>query len=472
VRSRATALGALLLCLLLVALDQTAVATALPTISAELGSSAALSWVMAAYLLTATASTPVWGKLSDLHGRRRLLLAAIVVFTVGSALAGFAPNLVSLVAARGVQGVGGGGMAVLVFATVADLVSPRERGRFVGLFGAAFGLASVLGPIVGGILTQAASWRWIFYLNIPLGLLVLITIALVLRLPQPKGSGRVDWLGASLLIVAIGGVMLGLLTADPASALPGWGTIMLISLGLLSGIALIRVEQRSVEPLLPLRVITNPVVRITASLGLIVGLVTIGTIIYTPTFLQGVLGATPAESGVQLLPFVGGTLIAAVLVGRLISRTGSYRTFPIVGSIIATGGFLVLSRLTPDSNYAWVGLGLALVGAGLGALIPVLTVAAQSAVTTNDLGVVTSTSSLARSFGSTLGATAFGLIWGLSLTSTSGSQPEGLPSVEAIANATQATFMAAAFVMLLAVFLSLRLPAVHLRATLADPTDY
>jgi EmrB/QacA subfamily drug resistance transporter len=468
VRSRAAALGALLLCLLLVALDQTAVATALPTISVELGSSAALSWVMAAYLLTATASTPLWGKLSDLHGRRRLLLGAIVVFIVGSALAGFAPNLFSLVAARGLQGVGGGGMAVLVFATVADLVSPRERGRYVGLFGAAFGVASVLGPILGGVLTQAASWRWIFYLNIPLGLLALFTIAVVLRSPLPKASGRVDWLGALLLIGSVGGVMLGLLTLAPETGWPAWGSALLIGAGVLSAFAFFTVEQRSEEPLLPLRVINNPVVRITASLGLIVGLVTIGTIIYTPTFLQGVLGASPAESGIQLLPFVAGTLFSAVLVGRLISRTGSYRVFPIIGTVTATVGLLVLSRLSMDSSYTMMAVGLALVGAGLGAVMPVLTVAAQSSVATKDLGVVTSTSSLARSLGSTLGATAFGLIWGLSLASTPNSTPDALSSAESIVSAAQATFLAAALAMFIAVFLSLRLPAVHLRSTLAD----
>ena len=469
--SRATALGALLLCLLLAALDQTAVATALPTISTELGTSAALSWVMSAYLLTATVSTPVWGKLSDLHGRRVLLQAAVLVFVAGSVWAGFASDIAGLVAARALQGVGGGGMVVLVFAAVADLVSPRERGRFVGLFGAAFGLASVLGPVIGGALTQAASWRWIFYLNIPLGLLALLAITLVLRLPRPTGVGRVDWLGAVLLIVAVSGVMLGLLSADPASGWPAAATVMLIGVGLLAAVALLRVERRSAEPLLPLRVVTHPVVRVTASLGLIVGLITLGTVVYAPAYLQGVLGATPAASGVQLLPFVVGTLVASVLVGRLVSRTGTYRAYPIVGSITATLGLLVLSRLGVDTPYAWAAVGLTLVGAGLGAVIPVLTVAAQSAVALRDIGVVTSTSSLARSLGSTFGATAFGLVWGLALTSATGASPGGTPPAESVAAATQATFLAATAVMAVAVLLALRLPAVHLRSTTTSDVD-
>jgi EmrB/QacA subfamily drug resistance transporter len=465
--NRPAALGALLLCILLVALDQTAVATALPTISAELGSSAALSWVMAAYLLSATVSTPIWGKLSDLHGRRLLLLTAIAVFIMGSTWAGFAPDLTSLVAARGLQGIGGGGMAVLVFAAVADLVSPRERGKYVGLFGAAFGIASVLGPLLGGFLTQAASWRWIFYINIPLGLLALAAIAFALRLPHASTVGRVDWLGALLLIFAVGGIMLGLLTAPSSSGVPAMGTVLLFGLGLVSLGALIWTERRSVAPLLPLRVVNHPVVRITASLGLIVGLITMGTIIYAPAYLQGALGSTPAVSGTQLLPFVGGTLIAAILVGRLISRTGTYRIFPISGSVTAMLGLLVLTRLNTDTSYVWVAIGLALVGAGLGGIIPALTVAAQSAVPPRDIGVVTSTTSLARSLGSTLGATIFGFIWSLMLTRDRDA-PANIPSAAAVADASQAIFAAAAVVMAIAVLFATRLPGIQLRASLGE----
>jgi EmrB/QacA subfamily drug resistance transporter len=470
--NRTTALAALLICLVLAALDQTAVATALPTISTDLGTTAAISWVMSTYLLTAAVSTPVWGKLSDLHGRRLLLQVAVVIFVLGSVWAGFASDIVGLVSARAVQGVGGGGMVVLVFAAVADLVSPRERGRFVGLFGAAFGLASVLGPVAGGALTQAASWRWIFFLNIPLGLLALLAITFMLRLPRPTGTGRIDWLGAALLVAAVGGVMLGLLSADPASGWPAVTTIALIGVGIVATVALLRVERRSVEPLLPLRVVNHPVVRITASLGLIVGLATIVTIIYASAYLQGVLGATPSASGVQLLPFVGGTLLASVVVGRRVSASGTYRIYPIVGAVIATLGMVVLSRLGVDTPYVVVAIGLTLVGVGVGAIIPVLTVAAQSAVAARDIGVVTSTSSLARLLGSTLGATAFGLIWGLTVASGPDVNPGVTPSVESVASATQITFLIASLVMALAIMLSLRLPSVHLRSTLnALPSD-
>jgi predicted MFS family arabinose efflux permease len=266
--------------------------------------------------------------------------------------------------------------------------------------------------------------------------------------------------------------MLGLLSADPASGWPAVTTIALIGVGIVATVALLRVERRSVEPLLPLRVVNHPVVRITASLGLIVGLVTIVTIIYASAYLQGVLGATPSASGVQLLPFVVGTLFASVVVGRRVSASGTYRIYPIVGAVIATMGMLVLSRLGVDTPYVVVALGLTLVGVGVGAIIPVLTVAAQSAVAPRDIGVVTSTSSLARLLGSALGATAYGLIWGLTVASGPDVNPGVTPSMESVASATQITFLIASLVMAFAIMLSLRLPSVHLRSTLnASPSD-
>lgn len=467
--NRVFTIGALLLCLTLAALDQTAVATALPTIGSEFGSSAVLSWVMSAYLLTATLSTPLWGKFSDLYGRRLLLQCSVILFIIGSVLAGFSSDVVGLVASRAVQGIGGGGMIVLVFAAIADLVSPLERGRFVGLFGAAFGLASVLGPLIGGVLTQAASWRWIFFLNIPLGLTALLAVSVCLRLPRRRGGGRIDWLGALLLTIAIGGVMFGLLSADSATDFSVLATVALFTFSALAVVVLVKVERRAVDPLLPLKVITHPVVRITASLGFVVGLVTIGTIVYAPAYLQGALGSAPASSGLQLLPFVGGMLVASVVVGRLVSRTGAYRTYPIVGTVLAALGFLMLTQLTADTQYFWIGLGLFCAGLGIGAIIPVLTVASQSAVDHEDIGAVTSTSSLARSLGSTFGATAFGLIWSLSLAASSGSLDSVTPSDVAVAS--NATFLVAALVMVAAIVLALRLPRVHLRSSVGTESN-
>ena len=362
-------------------------------------------------------------------------------------------------------------MIVLVFAAIADLVSPRERGRFVGLFGAAFGLASVLGPLMGGVLTQVASWRWIFFVNIPLGLIALLAVSACLRLPRKSGGGRIDWWGALLLTIAVGGVMFGLLSAESATGFSVVITLVLFAISALATIALVKVERRSAEPLLPLQVITHPVIRITASLGFVVGLVTIGTIVFAPAYLQGALGSAPASSGVQLLPFVGGLLIASIVVGRLVSRTGSYKPYPIVGTITAALGFLVLTQLAADTQYLLVGLGLFCAGLGIGAIIPVLTVASQSAVAHEDVGTVTSTSSLARSLGSTFGATAFGLIWSLSLMTSSGSPASVTPSQ--VADAANTTFMVAAGVMAVAVLLAVRLPRVTLRSTVgtSDPTS-
>jgi MFS family permease len=326
----------------------------------------------------------------------------------------------------------------------------------------------VLGPIAGGALTQAASWRWIFYLNIPLGLLALVAVSLFLRIPRPTRSSRVDWLGAVLLIVAVSAVMLGLLGATPASGWPTLATVAMVGAGLACAVAFIRVQGRSADPLLPLGIITHPVVRITAILGLVVGLTTVGTIVYAPAYLQGVLGASPATSGLQLLPFVGGTLFSAILVGRMVSRHGTYRIYPIIGTVIATIGLGLLSRLGVDSGYVLAAVGLALVGVGLGAVMPVLTVAAQSAVEHKDIGVVTSTSSLARSLGSTFGATAFGLVWGLSLSGTSQELFGSATSPAALAAATQLTFLVATLIMGLAVVAAIRLPSVQLRTTTVD----
>lgn len=467
--SRGLSLAALLVCLLLAALDQTAVATALPTIAADLGTQAALPWVMSAYLLTAAVSTPIWGKLSDLHGRKPLLQAALGLFILGSLGAGMASGVAALVIARGVQGIGGGGMAVLVFAAVADLVPPRERGRYVGLFGAAFGLASVLGPVVGGVLTQAFSWRWIFYLNLPLGLLAMLAIAMLLHLERPRGRGSVDWRGATLLVVAVSGILLALLGADPSSGWPRAAVGASFAIGLVAAALFVRVERSAAEPLLPGRVLGNRVVRITASLGFVVGLTTIVTIVYAPSFLQSVLGSSPGRSGVQLLPFVAGTLVSSIVVGRLVSRTGRYRAYPIAGTAVSAVGLLTLSRLDTATAYPLVALGLTLVGIGLGCVIPVITVAGQSAVEHADVGVVTSTSALARALGSATGATAFGLVWVLGLQAVNATTAGASTSPSAVATATSAVFLWTVPLMLVAVVLAVRLPAIALRsrATLA-----
>ncbi len=300
------ALGALMLTMLLAALDQTIVSTALPTITSDLGGLNELSWVVTAYLLTATASTPIWGKLSDLYGRKLMLQTSVVIFVIASALAGLSQDMTQLIATRALQGLGGGGLMVLVMAVIADLIPPRERGRYVGLFGGVFGIASVIGPLLGGFFTEHLSWRWIFYINLPLGIAAFLVLGSVLHLPRHRTEHRIDWLGAVLLVIGVTSLLMVTVWGGNEYA---WGSTQIIGLATLGVVALaafVWQELRAPEPMVSMDLFKNRVFTITSGIGFVTGFAMFGSIVYLSIYLQVVYGSSPTVAGLQLLPLMAG----------------------------------------------------------------------------------------------------------------------------------------------------------------------
>ena len=403
--------GALILVLLLAALDQTIVSTALPTIVGELGGVTHLSWVVTAYLLSSTIVGPLYGKFGDVHGRKIILQVAVVIFLVGSALCGLAQTMLQLILFRGLQGLGGGGLIVTTIAVIGDLVPPRERGRYQGVFGAVFGVATIIGPLLGGFFVDHLSWRWIFYINLPTGALALAVIAAVLHSPTARRQHVIDYLGAVLLSVALTAIIL--FTSLGGTTLP-WAshvTLGLIALGLAGIIAFVAVEARAHEPILPLDLFRNGTFAIASTVGLIVGLSMFGSITYLPIYLQVVKGESPTASGLQLMPMMLGMLITSIASGRIISTWGHYKPFPIAGTAIMTIGLLMLSRLSADHPVWLTSVDALVLGLGLGMVMQVLVLAAQNSVNFEHLGVATSGTTMFRSLGGALGVAIFGAIF-------------------------------------------------------------
>jgi EmrB/QacA subfamily drug resistance transporter len=416
-RKLAIVFAGLMLVTLIAALDATIVATALPTIAGDLGGLNHIAWVTTAYLLAETVVTPLYGKLGDLYGRRLVLQSALVVFLIGSALCGLSHTFVMLIAFRAVQGLGGGGLMVTAQAAIGDVVSPRARGRYQGAFGAVFGVATVIGPLLGGWLTTSLSWRWIFYINIPIGVAAFAVLAVSFPKVVGEAHHRIDYFGTGLLAVALASLVL--MVTLGGTTYP-WGSAEILGLAAATVVALIGfvlVERRAAEPIIPLRLFRNEVFVSTGIVALLVGFAMFGAITFLPLYFQVVKGASPTASGLDLLPLMAGLLLTSLVGGMLVSKTGRYRVFPILGTGVMTIGLFLLHRLSADTSTGLAALYMFITGMGIGLVMQVLVVAVQNAVGYEDLGVATSGNTLLRNIGASVGTAAIGTIFASQLAS-------------------------------------------------------
>lgn len=392
------------------ALDQTIVGTAIRTIGDDLHGLSLQAWVTTAYLIVSTIATPIYGKLSDIFGRRPLFLFAIIVFIVGSVLASFSTDMVQLAAFRAVQGLGAGGLMSMPLAIMGDILAPRERAKYQGYFLAVFGISSVIGPLVGGLFSGAnqilwiAGWRWVFLINVPIGIIALFIVVRFLHIPHhPRESVRIDWWGAALVVVAL----VPLLLVAEQGREWGWDSPIAIAcyvVGALGAVAFVFVERAmKTDALIPLTLFHSSTFSMATVIGVLVGFGMFGAMLTLPLYLQLVLGATPTESGFQMLPMILGLMIASIASGQIIARTGRYRMFPILGTLFLSGGYVLLTFLRVDSSYWFLAGAMLLLGLGLGQLMQTLTIASQNSVGLRDMGVATSASTFFRQIGGTLG---------------------------------------------------------------------
>ena len=404
-------IGALMLGMSLAALDQTIVSTALPTIVGDLKGGSHIAWVITAYLLATTVSTPLWGKLGDQYGRKIFFQAAIVIFLVGSVLSGLSQSMFELIAFRAIQGLGSGGLMVGAQAIVGDIVSPRERGRYVGLFGAVFGVASIVGPLLGGVFVDNLTWRWIFYINIPIGIIALIVVASQVPGTLSRVHHVIDYIGT--IVLALAATSFILLTSLGGTTYK-WDSAPIWILGV-AGVVLVGVfvyvERKAVEPVLPLHLFRLRAFWVTSVVGFIVGFAMFGAITYLPAFFQVVRGISPTLSGLQLLPLMAGLLVVSIGSGQIISKTGKYRFWPIAGTAFMTIGLYLLSRMGVHTSSVLDSLYMLVLGMGIGGVMQVLVIIVQNAVPHGELGVATSGATFFRSIGGAFGTAIFGAIF-------------------------------------------------------------
>jgi EmrB/QacA subfamily drug resistance transporter len=400
----------LMVTLALAALDQTIVATALPRIVGDLGGITQYSWVFTAYMLTSTVTVPLYGKLGDVYGRKNLFLLAIVLFLVGSALCGFAQTMTELVFCRAVQGLGAGGLFPLSLAVIGNIVPPRDRGRWQGLIGAVFASSSIIGPAVGGFIVDNTSWRWIFFVNLPVGAVALVVISLTMPRRAPQTRHAIDWLGAGILAAGTGALLLGLVWGG--NEYP-WGSAEVIGV-LLAAVLLLAVfalvERRAAEPILPFDVLRNPIVAGSVACMALVGMVMFGTISYVPLFVQGVIGTSATSSGVVLTPMTLGAVCTSILTGQLVSRTGRYRWNAVLGPVVLTGGMILLWRMNVGTTNAEAARNMVITGIGVGSMMQVFVLSVQNVVPRARIGSATALTQFSRQMGATLGVTLIGVI--------------------------------------------------------------
>ena len=490
-------LGALLLGMLLAALDQTIVSTALPTIVGDLHGGSHLAWVVTAYLLASTVSTPLWGKLGDQYGRKTFFQASIVIFVIGSALAGFSHTMTELIAFRAVQGLGGGGLMVGAQTIIGDVVSPRDRGRYMGLFGAMFAVATVIGPLIGGLCVTYLSWRWVFYINLPLGILALFVTGAVLPGHLRRVAHAIDYAGSLLLAASATSLIIFASLGGISWAWVSTPSIFTAVLGVVLAVAFLFAERSAAEPVIPLKLFRERVFNAASAVGFVMGFAMFGALTFLPLYMQIVKGVSPTASGLRILPLMVGMLGASVTSGRLVTRWGRYKIFPILGTALMTVGAYLLSLIDASTN-AWVLAGYMFVfGVGMGLIMQVLVVAVQNAVSYEDLGVATSSATFFRMIGGSFGTAVFGAIYAIVLNHTIAPTLAKVPSsflksfnpqtinpsvlgklkstaegllfytkyIDAVTHSIQIVFLVAVPISFVAFLLSFLLPEVELRKT-------